>query len=85
MIALALLNVVALWGDYVLPALVLQGESATVSVAITSFTPPAFSPNLDSFNIQLAAFVIASLPMAILVLVLMRYFVSGLSQTAVKL
>lgn len=84
-IALALLNVVALWGDYVLPALVLQGESATVSVAITSFTPPAFSPNLDSFNIQLAAFVIASLPMAILVLVLMRYFVSGLSQTAVKL
>lgn len=84
-IALALLNVVALWGDYVLPALVLPGDSATVSVAITSFTPPAFSPNLDSYNIQLAAFTIASLPIAILVFFLMRYFVSGLSQTSVKL
>lgn len=84
-IALALLNVVGLYGDYVLPSLVLQGESATVSVAITSFTPPAFAPNLDTFNIQLAAFTIASVPIAVLVLVLMRYFVSGLSQSAVKM
>lgn len=84
-IALALLNTVSLYGDYVLPSLVLQGGDSTVSVAITSFTPPAFSPNLDSFNIQLAAFTIASLPIAVLVLVLMRYFVSGLSQSAVKL
>lgn len=84
-IALALLNVVALWGDYVLPSLVLQGDHATVSVAITSFTPPAFSPNLDTYNIQLAAFTIASIPIAILVFVLMRYFVSGLSQSAIKL
>lgn len=84
-IALALLNVVALYGDYVLPSLVLQGADATISVAITGFTPPSLSPNLDSFNIQLAAFCIASLPIAVLVLVLMRYFVSGLSQTAVKL
>ncbi|GAA1854257.1 carbohydrate ABC transporter permease [Microlunatus capsulatus] len=84
-IALALLNVVGLYGDYVLPSLVLQGEGSTVSVAITGFTPPAFSPNLDTFNIQLAAFTIASLPIAVLVLVLMRYFVSGLSQSAVKM
>ncbi len=84
-IALALLNVVGLYGDYVLPSLVLQGADATISVAITGFTPPALSPNLDSFNIQLAAFCLASLPIAVLVLVLMRYFVSGLSQTAVKL
>lgn len=84
-IALALLNVVGLYGDYVLPSLILQGEGATVSVAITGFTPPAFSPNLDTFNIQLAAFTIASVPIAILVLVLMRYFVSGLSQSAVRL
>lgn len=68
-----------------LPSLVLQGEGSTVSVAITRFTPPAFSPNLDTFNIQLAAFTIASLPIAVLVLVLMRYFVSGLSQSAVKM
>lgn len=60
-IALALLNVVGLWGDYVLPSLVLQGESSTVSVAITSFAPPPLSPNLDSYNVQLAAFTIASL------------------------
>ncbi|WP_420112992.1 carbohydrate ABC transporter permease [Pseudactinotalea sp.] len=84
-IALALLNVVGLYGDYVLPSLVLQGADSTISVAITGFTPPALSPNLDSFNIQLAAFCLASLPIAVLVLVLMRYFVSGLSQTAVKL
>lgn len=84
-IALALLNVVGLWGDYVLPSLILQGESSTVSVAITSFAPPPLSPNLDSYNVQLAAFTIASLPIAVLVLVMMRYFVSGLSQTAVKM
>ncbi|MBA8795535.1 ABC-type glycerol-3-phosphate transport system permease component [Friedmanniella endophytica] len=84
-IALALLNVVGLWGDYVLPSLILQGDSSTVSVAITSFTPPPMTPNLDSYNVQLAAFSIASVPIAVLVLVMMKYFVSGLSQSAVKL
>lgn len=84
-IALGLLNVVALWGDYVFPALVLQGDKATVSVAITSFTPPSIAPSLDSYNIQLAAFTLASLPMAVLVFVMMKYFVSGLSQSALKL
>lgn len=84
-IALALLNVVAFWGDYVLPSLILQGDSSTVSVAITSFTPPPITPSVDSYNVQLAAFTLASVPIAVLVFVLMKYFVSGLSQSAVKL
>lgn len=84
-IALALLNVVGFWGDYVLPSLILQGDSSTVSVAITSFTPPPFTPSVDSYNVQLAAFTLASVPIAVLVFVLMKYFVSGLSQSAVKL
>lgn len=84
-IALGLLNVVALWGDYVLPALIMQGDLATVSVAITGFTPPIIAPSLNSYNIQLAAFTIASIPIGILVFVMMRYFVSGLSQSALKL
>lgn len=84
-IALGLLNVVGLWGDYVLPSLILQGDSATVSVAITGFTPPLLAPSLDSYNIQLAAFTIAAMPIAVLVFVMMRHFVSGLSQSAIKL
>lgn len=84
-IALALLQAVALWGDFVLPSLILQGDGVTVSVAITGFSAPLVASSLNTYNIQLAAFTIATIPMAILVLVMMRYFVSGLSQTAIKL
>lgn len=84
-LALGLLNIVSLWGDYVLPSLLMQGNLATVSVAITGFTPPSIAPSLNSYNIQLAAFTIASIPIGILVFVMMRYFVSGLSQSAIKL
>lgn len=48
-------------------------------------TPSVFGPSLNSYNIQLAAFTIASVPIGILVFVMMRYFVSGLSQSAIKL
>lgn len=84
MIALGILNLVALWGDYVFPNLVLQ-DDPTVAVSIVGFTPPALSPVLNSYNIQLAAFTLASVPIAVIIFLLMKYFVLGMSQNALKI
>lgn len=84
-IALAVLNFVELWGDFVLPSLVLQGGTPTVSVAITELQAPSLSAQLNTFNVELAAFTLSSIPPAIVIFVLMRFFISGLSESAIKL
>jgi ABC-type glycerol-3-phosphate transport system permease component len=85
MVTIALLNINGLWGDYVLPSLILDPSHSTVAVAIANFQPPQDSPSLNAGNMQLAAFTISSIPIAVLFLFLMRYFVAGLTSGSVKM
>lgn len=85
MIAVALLNISAFWGDYVFPSLVLSASSPTIAMAIGNFTPPPSVPDINLVNLQFAAYTIVSIPMIILFLVFLRYFVSGMATGAVKL
>jgi len=85
MVTIALLNINGIWGDYVLPSLILDPSHATVAVAIANFQPPQDAPSLNAGNMQLAAFAISSLPIAALFLFLMRYFVAGLTSGGVKM
>lgn len=85
LITLALLQIVGIYGDYVFPSLVLQSSQHTVSLAIANFTPPAMAPNINAVNIQMAAFTLSGIPIAILFFALMKYFVNGMSSGALKM
>lgn len=86
LITLGLLQVVAIYGDYVFPSLVLSNSNVhTVSLAIANFTPPAMAPDINSVNIQLAAFTLAAIPIGILFFALMKYFINGMSSGAMKM
>lgn len=82
---LALLNTVGLWSDYILPSLVLTSTHETLAVAIANFIPPPNAPSINAFNLQLAAFTLSAVPIAVLFLFLMRYFVAGITEGAVKM
>jgi len=84
-ITLGLLNIVGLWGDYVLPSLVLQTSNETLALAIVNFQPSGLTVSLNAFNQQLAAFTLASIPIALLFLFLLRYFISGITNGALKM
>ncbi|MCL5066686.1 MAG: carbohydrate ABC transporter permease [Firmicutes bacterium] len=85
LITLALLQIVGIYGDYVFPSLVLNSTQHTVSLAIANFTPPAMAPDINAVNIQLAAFTLSAVPIAILFFALMKYFVNGMSSGALKM
>lgn len=85
MIAVALLNVSAFWGDYVFPSLVLRETQPTIAMAIGNFAPPPSVPDINLVNLEFAAYTIVSIPMIILFLIFLRYFISGMASGAVKM
>ncbi len=85
MIAVALLNVTVFWGDYVFPSLVLGVPQSTAAMAIGNFQQPTAVPDINFVNLQFAAYTIVSLPMIILFVIFLKYFISGLATGAVKL
>jgi ABC-type glycerol-3-phosphate transport system permease component len=85
LITLALLNIVGLWGDYVLPSLILQTSNETLALAIVNFQPVGLTVSLNAFNQQLAAFTLASVPIALLFVFLLRYFISGITNGSLKM
>jgi ABC-type glycerol-3-phosphate transport system permease component len=85
MIVIGLLNVTAFWGDYVFPSLVLGPRQQTAAMAIGNFVAPTSVSILNTTNLQFAAYTIVSIPMIILFLIFLRYFISGLATGAVKM
>lgn len=85
LVTIALINVLAIWSDFVLPSLVLHDPHQTLAVSIVNFAAPITAPQINAFNIQLAAFVLSSVPLAILFSFLMRYFVRGITSGAIKM
>ncbi len=78
---IAILNIIATWNDYVWPLIVLVTESKrTIAVGLT-FLRDTKHPDP---GVEMASYVIASIPMFILFLVTMRTFVRGLSSGAIK-
>ncbi|GGH73709.1 raffinose/stachyose/melibiose transport system permease protein [Pullulanibacillus pueri] len=72
---------VYVWNDYQFAIFFLQDASVrTVTVALASF----FGENTNNLNLVAAAALIAILPMAILFLVLQKYFIRGLAAGAIK-
>jgi ABC-type glycerol-3-phosphate transport system permease component len=85
MIAVGLLNVTAFWGDYVFPSLVLSVPQSTAAMAIGNFQPPPSVPSINVVNMQFAAYTIVSVPIILLFIIFLRYFISGMATGAVKM
>jgi multiple sugar transport system permease protein len=81
----AILVTINVWGDYLWPSVVIQDPSkTTISAGVQQFVG-SFGLNLSGGGAVFAAFVIATMPMFVLVGFTMRYFVSGLTEGATKL
>jgi ABC-type glycerol-3-phosphate transport system permease component len=81
----AILVTINVWGDYLWPTIVIQDpHRTTISAGVQSFVG-SFGLNLSGGGAVFAAFVIATMPMFVLVGFTMRYFVSGLTEGATKL
>jgi ABC-type glycerol-3-phosphate transport system permease component len=81
----AILVMINVWGDYLWPSIVIQDPTkTTISVGVFQFVG-SFGLNASSGGAVFAAFVLATVPMFLLVGFTMRYFVSGLTEGASKL
>ena len=81
----AILVMINVWGDYLWPSIVIQDPAKiTISAGVQQFVA-SFGLNAASGGSVFAAFIIATAPMFLLVGCAMRYFVSGLTEGALKL
>ncbi len=81
----AILVTINVWGDYLWPTIVIQDPArTTISAGVQQFIG-GLGLNVSSGGSVFASFVIATAPMFLLVGVTMRYFVSGLTEGALKL
>ncbi|SDT22272.1 carbohydrate ABC transporter permease [Microlunatus soli] len=80
--AVFLLTFVAIWGDYITPKLLLQQDTTTLAVAITS---GYVNQQGQIINTLLAAgALLFALPVIVIFLLLQRYFVQGFATSGLK-
>ncbi len=81
----AVLVTINVWGDYLWPTIVIQDpHHTTISAGVQQFVG-GLGINVSAGGAVFAAFVIATMPMFVLVGFTMRYFVAGLTEGALKL
>jgi ABC-type glycerol-3-phosphate transport system permease component len=81
----AILVTINVWGDYLWPSIVIQTpQHTTISAGVQEYVS-SLGLNVSSGGAVFAAYVIATVPMFLLIGFTMRYFVSGLTEGALKL
>lgn len=83
--SVAVVNIIPLWNDYLLPSLLLSRSSRTLTMALVEFQGNAQTHTSANFGALMASYVIACVPLAIVFAFLMKYYVQGLTTGAVKL
>ena len=79
---IAILNILGTWNDYIWPLLILTNvKMRTVTIGLTFLRDTAFPRP----GVEMAAYVIASIPMFLLFLATMRTFIRGITAGALKL
>ncbi len=78
---IAILNIISTWNDYVWPLIVLTQESKRpIAVGLTFLR----DTKMPAPGVEMASYVIASIPMFILFLLTMKTFVRGIAAGAIK-
>ena len=79
---IAILNILGTWNDYLWPLLIMTDVNMrTVTIGLTFLRDTAFPRP----GVEMAAYVIASVPMFLLFVVTMRTFIRGITAGALKL
>lgn len=81
----AIINIISLWNDYLLPSLLLDRAHQTLTVALVAFEASAGNQGLSDYGSMMAAYLIASVPLLLLFSVLMRNFVEGIASGSIKM
>lgn len=83
MVTIGVLTFMAIYGDFVLPRVLLQSaDNLTIMVGLYLFQSADYAQNWGIFT---AGAVIAALPVLVIYLLLQRYIIGGLTSGAVKL
>jgi raffinose/stachyose/melibiose transport system permease protein len=83
LVTIAIMNILGTWNDYIWPLVTIpDGHRWTISVGIVSFGSQYMG--MENWGPMFAGYVIASVPLIILFLFTMRYFIAGLTSGAIK-
>ena len=83
LVTIAIMNILGTWNDYIWPLVTIpDGKRWTISVGIVSFGSQYLGT--ESWGPMYAGYVLASLPLIILFVFTMRYFIAGLTSGAIK-
>lgn len=81
MVTLCILDVLAIWNDYLLPSLILQSpELRTLPLSVFSF----FSSYSVDFAPLMAGLIMTIIPVLVLYLLLQKYIIKGITEGALK-
>ena len=85
LITVAIIQLVPIWNDYLLPSLVLDDAHRTLPMALISFQGRgASSTGAPNYGALMASYVLSALPLLALFSFLMRSYIQGLTSGAVK-
>lgn len=83
LVTIAIMNILGTWNDYIWPLVTTpDGKLWTISVGIVTFSN-SFR-GLENWGPMFAGYVIASIPLVVLFIFTMRYFIAGLTSGAIK-
>lgn len=85
LISVAIIRLIPVWNEYLLPSLVLDEAHRTLPVALVNFqgggAATAVTPN---YGALMASYVLSAVPLLVLFAFLMRYYIQGVTSGGVK-
>ncbi|WP_293913151.1 carbohydrate ABC transporter permease [Deinococcus sp.] len=85
LVSVAIIRLIPVWNDYLLPSLVLDEAHRTLPVALVAFQGGgASSSAAPNYGALMASYLLSAVPLLLLFSFLMRYYIQGLSSGAVK-
>ena len=81
-VTVAILNIMGTWNDFFWPLLAVGLNQAAQTVMVRTYN---LTGNVPEYGLQTAGYVLVSLPMIVMFLLGMRYYIGGLTSGAIKL
>lgn len=79
-VTVAILNVLWIWNDYLLPVLVINDSMTTIPLAVQKF----FGQYLRKWDLAMAALTLSTIPIIIFFLMLQKHIIEGITAGSVK-
>ncbi|PYE51910.1 carbohydrate ABC transporter permease [Deinococcus yavapaiensis] len=85
LISVAIIRLIPVWNEFILPSLVLDEAHRTLPVALVYFQGGGNSnPSTPNYGALMASYVLSAVPLVVLFAFLMRSYIEGLTSGAVK-